>query len=508
MLWLVLAVAASTWLFLSSERQVVLAGHDAVLRPTMSGKAIIHTGPVLPDVRLDIGGRIGVDVTLGKTELRSMDELFERYAVLGSAPDGQRAVVVEQIESMLVAAVVRGAAVSLAVVTGGVLLWWLPGSQRRADLGRRLKEAVRTRHGLATAGAGVVTVAVVTAAIWQPWGEAGAPRTDKEAGPVAGAWTPLADFLGPEIPVPDELGVVEVRGDAYANQTRRLVASAVDTYNGSRTFYEKVVEKVPDLALREPAEDETVVALVSDRHDNVGMDSVVRAIADEGGATGILDGGDDTSTGSDWETFSLDSLTDASDGLDKWAVTGNHDHGPTVGDYLAKQGWTMLDGKVVEGPGGSTLLGVPDPRTSGLGNWIDEKGVSFEEAGSKLADIACDSMEEGEPVATLLVHDPALGRESLDRGCVTLVVGGHRHVHSGPTEVVGENDQVGWTYTNGTTGGAAYAFAMGKIRRTAEVTLITYADGLPVGVQSVELETNGVLTAHEYVPLEPPTTSE
>ncbi|OIJ24928.1 metallophosphoesterase [Nocardioides luteus] len=502
MLWLVLTVGSSALLFLSSERPVVLAGHDSVLRPTLSGKAIIHTGPVLPDVRLDVEGPIGVDVTLGKTELRSMDELFERYAVLGSAPDGQRAVVVEQVESMLVAAVIRGAAISLAIVAGGVLLWWLPGAQRRADLRRRVAEAARTRHGLTTAGVGAVTVAVLAVAVWQPWGASGAPAADKRSEPVAGDWTPLARFLGTEIPVPDELADVEVRGDAYAIQTRRLVASAVDTYNSSRTFYEKVVDKVPDLALREPAEDETVAVVVSDRHDNVGMDSVVRAIADEGGATGILDAGDDTSTGSDWETFSLDSLTDASDGLDKWAVTGNHDHGPTVGRYLADKGWTMLDGEVVDGPGGSTLLGVPDPRTSGLGNWIDEKGVSFEEAGSKLADIACASMDDGKPVATLLVHDPSLGRETLRRGCATLVVGGHRHVHLGPRDVTGENGQVGWTYTNGTTGGAAYAFAMGKIRRTAEVSLITYADGQPVGIQSVELETNGALTAHEYVPLE------
>ncbi|NYI79496.1 hypothetical protein BJ988_004144 [Nocardioides panzhihuensis] len=507
-MWLVLAAVVSTWLFLSSERQVVLAGHDSVLRPTLSGKAIIHTGPVLPDVRLDVGGPVGVDVTLGKTELRSMDELFERYAVLGSAPDGQRAVVVEMVESMLVAAVLRGAAISLTIVAGVVLIWRLPGSSRRADLRRQLSAATRTRHGLTAAGVGAVTVSLLAVAVWQPWGESIAPASDKEAGPVSGDWTLLADFLGPEIPVPDELAGVEVRGDAYANQTRRLVASAVDTYNSSRTFYEKVVEKVPDLALREPAEDETVVALVSDRHDNVGMDSVMRAIADEGGATGILGGGDDTSTGSDWETFSLDSLTDASDGLDKWAVTGNHDHGPTVGDYLADRGWTMLEGEVVDGPGGSTLLGAPDPRTSGLGNWIDEKGVSLEDAGSKLADIACASKEEGTPVATLLVHDPALGRETLRRGCATLVVGGHRHVHQGPTEVTGENGETGWTYTNGTTGGAAYAFAMGKIRRTAEVTLITYADGLPVGLQSIELETNGALTAHEYVPLERPAESE
>ncbi|TQL67028.1 hypothetical protein FB381_0899 [Nocardioides albertanoniae] len=498
-----LAVGVSAWLFLSSERQMVLAGHDSTLRPTLSGKAIIHTGPVLPDVRLDVSGPVGVDVTLGKTELHSMDELFERYAVLGSAPDGQRAVVVEQVESMLVAAAVRGAAVSLVIVAGGVLLWRLPGPRRRADLLRLAKGRVRTRRGLATAGVGVVAVAVVAVAVWQPWNEPEAPAADRDAALVAGRWTPLGDFLGPEIPLPDDLAGVEVRGDAYARQTRRLVASAVDTYDSSRTFYQKVVEKTSDLELRKPSADETVSVLVSDRHDNVGMDAVVRAIADEGGATGILDAGDDTSTGSDWETFSLDSLTDASDGLDKWAVTGNHDHGPTVGDYLDKKGWTVLDGEVVDGPGDSTILGVPDPRTSGLGNWVDDQGISFEEAGSKLADIACAAQEDGTPIGTLLVHDPSLGRQTLARGCATLVVGGHRHVHSGPSEVEGENGDVGWTYTNGTTGGAAYAFAMGKIRRTAEVTLITYADGLPVGLQSVELETNGALTAHTYVPLDP-----
>ena len=37
--------------------------------------------------------------------------------------------------------------------------------------------------------------------------------------------------------------------------------------------------------------------LVSDRHDNIGMDQVARAVADAGGATAVFDAGDDTSTG-------------------------------------------------------------------------------------------------------------------------------------------------------------------------------------------------------------------
>ena len=56
----------------------------------------------------------------------------------------------------------------------------------------------------------------------------------------------------------------------------------------------------------------------------------------------------------------------------------------------------------------------------------------------------------------------------------------------GPTRVVGENGKVGYTYTNGTTGGAAYAIALGsKLRRDAEFTFVTYKVGRPVGIQPV-----------------------
>ena len=48
------------------------------------------------------------------------------------------------------------------------------------------------------------------------------------------------------------------------------------------------------------------------------------------------------------------------------------------------------------------------------------------------------------------------------------------------------NGKVGYTYTNGTTGGAAYAIALGsKLRRDAEFTFVTYKDGRPVGIQPV-----------------------
>ena len=72
-------------------------------------------------------------------------------------------------------------------------------------------------------------------------------------------------------------------------------------------------------------------------------------------------------------------------------------------DYLDDLGWTMLDGERVEAPWGGLLLGVNDPRSSGLGNWRDETGLSFAEVTERVADTACEANEAGERISTLLV---------------------------------------------------------------------------------------------------------
>jgi hypothetical protein len=226
------------------------------------------------------------------------------------------------------------------------------------------------------------------------------------------------------------------------------------------------------------------------------MDAVARAIADAGGASAIFDAGDDTSTGASWEAFSLDSLDQAFQDYDRYAIAGNHDHGSFVSDYLADLGWTHLDGESVDGPGDTVLWGIDDPRSSGLGAWRDEPGATFADTEDQVAEAVCAAEER---VTTLLVHDANIGREALRRGCTDLVLGGHVHVRSGPTQVLGENGEVGYTFTNGTTGGAAYAIAVGsKPKRAAEVALVTYRDGRPAGIQSVTLQTNGRFDVDEW----------
>jgi hypothetical protein len=125
--------------------------------------------------------------------------------------------------------------------------------------------------------------------------------------------------------------------------------------------------------------------------------------------------------------------------------------------------------------------------------------MTFGEVSEQLADIACD-VEGG--LVTMLVHDANLGRAALNRGCVELVLGGHLHHRVGPEEIVGENGSTGFKYTTGTTGGAAYAIAIGsKPKKQAEVSLITYRDGHPAGIQWVVLGTNGLFEVGEYVEL-------
>lgn len=479
---LVVVAVATVTLFLSGSRTIVVASHDATVQPTLDGDVVVRTGPLLPDVRRRGDGPVGVEVVLGKTEAGSPDELISRYAFIASQPEAQVAKVEAAVRDIAVSAAIRGLALGLLPLA----VWLLLGPHRRGELFRGL----RTRKG---AVGGVLLIALPLA-LWQPW------DPDADTQEAEQDWITLGTFLGGAVPLPDEADGLEVRTGPTTTQTRRLIASAVSTYDKSKAFYAAAAEEAADLDLRRPEDGETVALLVSDRHDNIGMDPVARAVGDAAGATVVLDAGDDTSTGQPWEAFSLDSLDRTFDDLDRYAIAGNHDNGPFVIRYLDDLGWTTFDGEAVEGPGGGLVLGVDDPRSSGLGDWREETGLSFGEVEDRLADAACASEER---IATLLVHDANLGRESLARGCVDLVVGGHTHVQRGPEAVLGEDGRIGWTYTNGTTGGAAYAIAVGsKPRREAGVSLVTYdEEGRPAGTQAVGLQTDGTFVVGDYTPL-------
>ena len=483
-MWLVVALPAWAILFNSSQTEMVVASHDAVVRPNFDGRLRLDLGPYLPDVRSPSMGPIGVDVQLGKTTANTASQLAVRYAAIAAHPEAEQERVTDELIDLAVVEAVRAALIGLVPIA----LWLLLGPARRAWL-------VRTPTRFFTTA---VTLLVVVLLMIQPW----RPDSERVQGHV---WLDIGTAF-PEVSVPPEFAGWQVQGGLVTEGTRRLVFSLFDTYKTSTIFYRDVAERVGDVSsrLHQPGEKETVAVLVSDRHDNIGMDEVVRATADEAGATVALDGGDDTSTGQTWEGFSLDSLDKAFEGYDaKVAVSGNHDNGTFVNRYLEKLGWTHLDGEPVEPFGTVRITGVDDPRSSGLGNWREETGLTFAEVKQTIADDVCKLDEEGDRIATLLVHDANLGATALARGCTDLVLAGHLHVQVGPTRVVGENGRAGYTYTNGTTGGAAYAVAIGsKLRRDAEFTFVTYRDGRPVGIQPVTVKTTGVISVARYLPLD------
>ena len=99
----------------------------------------------------------------------------------------------------------------------------------------------------------------------------------------------------------------------------------------------------------------------------------------------------------------------------------------------------------------------------------------------------------------MLVHDPNSGLEAAERGCVDLVLSGHLHRQVGPDRVVADDGSVATTFTNGTTGGAAYAIALGsKLRRPAQMTLVTFRDGEPIGLQPIDITTGGTFEVQPW----------
>jgi hypothetical protein len=485
--WAVVAGPVAVETFAHSSTTTTVAGHEAVVSPTFDGYATLDLGPYVPNLRYPSGRRLGVYIDLGSTHLTSYERLVRRYAAIGTQPEGEIAKITGSLADMAVRSALLGALAGL-LAPG---MWVLLGSRRRAELYQKV-----TPRRAAVAGlSGVVLVVGLV----QPW------DLGSDADDLPTVWEPIEVAL-PDVPIPHEARPLEVESGLFTRATKRLAASLLDTYNRSLTFYAHLVQEVPSIAgeIRKPKDNEIVALLVSDRHDNIGMDKVARAIGDAAGATVLLDAGDDTSTGSSWEAFSLNSLGRVFDDYDhRYEVVGNHDEGHFVGSYFEKLGFTRLDGEPADGPDGIRFFGADDPRSSGLGSWRDETGLSFDEHAKRVADQACEYDAQGDRVSTLLVHDAQSGRYALERGCVDLVVGGHIHEQLGPTRVVGENGKVGYTFTTGTTGGAAYAVAIGsKLRRNAQVTLITYREGRPVGLQPVHIRTVGDFRVAPYVELD------
>lgn len=491
-LGVVAAVPTAYTTFVHSERAVTIGAHDATVQPTFDGHARVDAGTLIPELRLpsDAPAGVGAVIRLGDSEVTDIEQLVARDAVIASQPEGEIAAVRSAIVSMLLDALLRGLGVGLLTVLGVVLAWRAVGPDRRAVIAAAARHPGRRQVGGAIGTAVVVAGALVLVATPdRPHGE------DQ-------TWLPITSVF-PELPQDDVLDRLEIVEGGSTAGSRAIVEGALTTYRTSVAFYGRLAETARWAVVRTPEKGETTALVVTDRHDNIGMDPVAKVIAERAGASLLIDLGDDTSNGASWETFSINSLAREFRDLDVVSVAGNHDTGGTVQRQMADKGFTVLGGEPVT-VDGIRFLGSSDPRSSGLtaGYSGDEasNSAALKEQDASLTRAACDAGD----ISVIAVHSPSSAKQAASSGCADLVLSGHLHRQVGPDSAVGANGRTTTTLSTGSTGGAVYAFALGsKLRRDAQVTVVTFAEGRPVGLQVVTFQPGGSIDVADYVPLTP-----
>lgn len=460
------------------------------MQPDFSRYARIDFGPVLPQVRLPAEAPlgIGVNIRLGDSDVSDLNQLVARDAVIASQPQGEIETVRSEIISMAVDAVLRAIGTALLALLIAILGWKAIGQQRRRALWAVARHPDR-RQKIGAASVALLTIGGL-ALVAAPE----RPRSD------AAAWLPIGTVF-PLLPADPVLDRVEIAEGATTSGSKAIVEGALSTYQESVAFYGKLADSAAAVTVRTPLDGETTALVVTDRHDNIGMDPVARAVADRAQAKLLIDLGDDTSSGQSWESFSLNSLAREFRGFEIVSVAGNHDTGATVLKQMKEKDFTVLDGRPVT-VDGIRFLGSSDPRSSGLtAGYNGDESDNIKAIGTQddaLTKVACDDGE----VTVIAVHSPSSAKLAAKSGCADLVLSGHLHRQVGPTAVTGLNGRSTTTLSTGSTGGAVYAFALGsKLRRSAQVTIVTFDDGVPVGLQPVTFEPGGIITVAEYAPV-------
>ncbi len=319
--------------FLTDSRPVTVGAHSGRVQPTTDGWATLNLGGLLPAVRVDAGLPLsmGVELDVTATQVASLDEVVRSDAVIASAPEGEIGKVRDTVVTM--AWLHAAQAAGVAVLTGLflTLAWRRAGPTGRARIRAAVPQLLHHPGPLLRpvplAIAVVIGLSLVGVAL---------PSVTREPHDAI-SWRPLTELFPEAASVPG-LDAVQVADGAEVRGAATLIQGAIDTYHASLDFYAALADAVPSIAdrLHTPADDEVVALFVTDRHDNIGMDATIKAVARVGGASLLIDGGDDTSSGASWETFSIDSLAEAAQGLDVVAVPGNHDQGDTVGVRMAE----------------------------------------------------------------------------------------------------------------------------------------------------------------------------
>ncbi|HEU0288985.1 MAG TPA: metallophosphoesterase, partial [Nocardioidaceae bacterium] len=282
--WLAVALVVAIVGFSNDSRTVVIGAHTTTVSPTFDGYATLDFGPVLPRFRVasEQPLDLGVWIDVGDTQATNLNDVIRRDALIASSPDGEIRELRDALLDMAYDHASRGAAVGLIAALAVAGLWRAIGRTRRAELLEEARRELHEREPRPMMATGVIAavLGLAVAAAVVP----GSDSPEPAEGPAQ--WVTLPSLF-PNESLDPQLNRIQVLTGGASRGGVELIDSAVSTYNDSLVFYRDLTDKAAQIGdlLRDPVEGEQVALLIADRHDNIGMDSVARAVADAGHAT-------------------------------------------------------------------------------------------------------------------------------------------------------------------------------------------------------------------------------
>ena len=418
----VVAVPVTATLFLHGSRTTVLAGHDAVVRPSLDGYATLDLGPYLPELplperrhrrrphrpRQDHGRllhRADPALRVHRQPARGADPQGPRRDDRpGPGQRRRRRADRAGRARRVVLLVGAGAGPSCAARRDGtaygrrslavVLVAAVAG--RRPALGRR-----RRARSSRTPGSRWPTPSPSVTVPERGPTAADRVRADHQRHPPAGGrarWTPTgaARLLQPA----RRRGADELAGQLH--QPRRGERSGCWSATGTTTSaWTRWPARSPTRAARRSCSTPATTPRPA----------------------------------SAWEAFSLESLDDAFDDYDARFVDRRQPRQRRLRDQAGRPSSASPPSTARSStvPAACGCSGSSDPRSSGLGTWRDERGHLLRGAGAAARRPRLPARRRRRPDRHAAgARRRTAARQALARGCVDLVLAGHLHEQVGP----------------------------------------------------------------------------
>lgn len=375
-LWVIATILVAAPRLISTKAAVGPAQMSLSLQPARHGALMVDVPPLGSVSAPTHPGPVQVDLSIRRFNQTTLAQVSgdERQAALG-----------QQIGSDLKALIIRFAIVGL--IEAAVI-----GAAAAAIFPRR-----NPRSLVAGALCGSLVFGLLGASVW-PGFDANKFKAATVQGSLNSA-SALVDALG-------GLSTVDARAAALSDRLADLYSAAT-------------VE-----SLASPGD--TVILHISDIHLNpIGL-RLARQLAAEVGADAVIDTGDTTSFGLEFEGGFADLIKDFD--IPYYWVAGNHDSKEVREAIARSAGVTPLDDRAVR-IGALTVSGVDDPTFTALERpGVEEWAKEYRAADDRTVEI----VESNRP-DLLAVHNPVQAAPIL--GLVDTVIAGHTHRFS-----VGDKD--------------------------------------------------------------------